>query len=84
MARPAEPFLGQPLRQNRQREKGTPNRLSRETKGALVEAAARIGSDGTGKDGVVGYGIWAAKRDETFFYFAQAPRLAGVLKRHAP
>jgi hypothetical protein len=44
------------------RKKGTPNLISREYKMALREAADRIGSDGNGKDGEVGYFTWAAKR----------------------
>ncbi len=50
------------------RKRGTPNLISADYKKALVEAATRIGSDGTGKDGVVGYLTWAATRHQTFFY----------------
>lgn len=50
------------------RKRGTPNLISADYKKALVEAATRIGSDGTGKGGVVGYLTWAATRHQTFFY----------------
>jgi hypothetical protein len=50
------------------RKKGTRNLISPEHKMALLEAAYRVGYDGNGKDGVVGYFRWVATRDETFFY----------------
>jgi hypothetical protein len=42
--------------------------ISPEHKRALFEAANRVGSDGNGTDGMVGYFRWVAKRDLTFFY----------------
>jgi hypothetical protein len=44
------------------RERGTPNLLSIDFKRAILEAAYRIGYDGNGKNGVVGYFSWVAKR----------------------
>jgi hypothetical protein len=37
------------------RRKGTPNALSADYKTAIFEAAYRVGCDGMGKDGIVGY-----------------------------
>ena len=37
------------------RKRGTPNFFSADYKKAILEAAYRIGRDGNGKDGVVGY-----------------------------
>ena len=49
------------------RKKGTPNRISRATKEQLLEVVSRVGSDGNGKDGVVGYYKWLAKRHPKIF-----------------
>jgi hypothetical protein len=43
------------------RKRGTPNLLSPDYKKLLLEAAHRIGSDGDGKNGVVGYFRWVAR-----------------------
>lgn len=43
------------------RMRGTPNLLSADYKKALVEAAYRVGYDGNGKDGVLGYFVWVAQ-----------------------
>jgi hypothetical protein len=43
------------------RERGTPNAFSTDYKKAIVEAAYRIGMDGNGKNGVVGYLQWLAE-----------------------
>jgi hypothetical protein len=43
------------------RKAGTPNLLSPDYKKLLLEAAHRIGSDGDGKNGVVGYFQWVAR-----------------------
>jgi hypothetical protein len=45
------------------RTQGTPNLMTRELKAAIFEAAHRLGSDGKGKDGVVGYLTHLAKND---------------------
>jgi hypothetical protein len=50
------------------RKKGTPNKISADTKKALLEAAYRVGSDGNGKDGIVGYFTWLGTRYPDFFY----------------
>jgi hypothetical protein len=43
------------------RKKGTPNKTPRATKQTLLDVACRVGSDGNGKDGLVGYYKWLAK-----------------------
>jgi hypothetical protein len=49
------------------RKEGTPNKTPRATKQTLLEVADRVGSDGNGTDGVVGYFKWVAKcRPKTF------------------
>jgi hypothetical protein len=40
------------------RKRGTPNVFSIDYKKAVIEAAWRIGEDGNGKDGIVGYFKW--------------------------
>ena len=42
------------------RKRGTPNAFSPDYRKALLEAAYRIGSDGNGKNAVVGYCEWIA------------------------
>jgi len=56
------------------RKKGTPNKISRATKQTLLEVADCVGSDGNGKDGVVGYFTWLAKYHPKVF-LAQLGRL---------
>ena len=48
--------------------RGSRNVISPEHKRALLETAHRVGSDGNGRDGIVGYFTWVAARDPTFFY----------------
>jgi hypothetical protein len=43
------------------RKRGTPNLLSADYKKHLLEAAYRIGSDGDGKNGVLGYFRWISR-----------------------
>jgi hypothetical protein len=43
-------------------KRGTPNSLSIDYKKAIFEAAYRVGEDGNGKDGIVGYFRWVAVR----------------------
>jgi hypothetical protein len=43
------------------RKRGTPNSLSADYEKYLLEAAYRIGSDGDGKDGILGYFRWIAR-----------------------
>jgi hypothetical protein len=49
------------------RKKGTPNVVTKDLKIATIEAATRIGSDGNGKDGLVGYLMWLAAVDTRTF-----------------
>jgi hypothetical protein len=50
------------------RKKGTPNAIPASYKRAMLEATHRLGSDGNGKDGGIGYFSWVAKQDLTVFY----------------
>ena len=50
------------------RKRGTPNAFSADYKRAIIEAAYRVGNDGNGKDGVVGYFEWVGLRYPTIFY----------------
>lgn len=55
------------------RKRGTPNVVTRELKKAILRAAYRLGSDGRGKDGVVGYLTRIAKNDiKTFVMLLRA------------
>jgi hypothetical protein len=54
------------------RKKGTPNVVTKDLKIAIIEAAERLGSDGKGKDGLVGYLMALAAVD---------PRTFGALLR---
>ena len=49
------------------RKKGTPNRVSPSLKRVILEAADRVGRDGTGKDGVRGYFTWVAAQHPRVF-----------------
>jgi hypothetical protein len=42
------------------RKRGTPNQFSIDYKKAIFEAVYRVGEDGNGKDGIVGYFRWVA------------------------
>ena len=44
------------------RKRGTPNLFSIDYKKAILEAAYRIGYDGNGENGIVGYFSWVAER----------------------
>jgi hypothetical protein len=57
------------------RKKGFRNVISPEHKRALFDAALRVGSDGNGRGGIVGYFAWVAERDLTFFYVDLCSRL---------
>ena len=50
------------------RKRGTPNAFSADYKGAIIEAAYRIGYDGNGKDGVIGYLKWVGTKHPDVFY----------------
>lgn len=43
------------------RKKGTPNKTTTLLKDAIIEASVRLGRDGKGKDGTVGYLMWLAR-----------------------
>jgi len=49
------------------RKRGTPNFYSIDYKKAILEAAYRIGEDGNGKNGIVGYFSWVALRHPQIF-----------------
>jgi hypothetical protein len=49
------------------RKRGTPNLLSIDFKRGIFEAAYRIGQDGNGKNGFVGYFSWVAERHPRIF-----------------
>jgi len=50
------------------RKRGTPNILPIDYKKAIREAAYRIGQDGNGKNGVVGYFTWVLERHPGIFF----------------
>jgi hypothetical protein len=58
------------------RKKGTPNKLTRAIKDAIIEAAELHGKDGKGKDGTVGYMLKLASEDPRTF--------AGLLGKAMP
>lgn len=43
------------------RKRGTPNAISPDIKHLILRAATRVGFDGAGKDGLVGYLTWVAQ-----------------------
>ena len=49
------------------RKRGTPNTFSGDYKKAILEAAHRVGHDGNGEDGALGYFHWVGERDRGFF-----------------
>ena len=59
------------------RKKGTPNRISGDTKQLLLEVVRYVGSIGNGKDGVVGYYKWLAKCHPKVFV-SQCARLLAL------
>jgi hypothetical protein len=63
--RPGSFKLGHEKRGGRKR--GTPNLLSIDFKRGLFEAAYRIGQDGNGKNGIVGYLMWVAEYHPSIF-----------------
>jgi len=65
------------------RKRGTPNLISTDYKKALFEAAYRVGNDGNGKGGVLGYLTWVGTRYQTFFYVEIWTRLS-VLQQYEP
>jgi hypothetical protein len=59
------------------RKRGTPNVFSRDYKKAILEAGYRLGQDGNGKDGIVGYFSWVAH----YYPRAYCKLLASVLSQ---
>jgi hypothetical protein len=49
------------------RKKGSQNFFSREVKEAVIEAANRLGEDGAGKDGMVGYMVHLGRFEKSIF-----------------
>jgi hypothetical protein len=50
------------------RKHGTPNLFSPDYKRAIFEAAYRIGYDGNGKDGAIGYFCWLRQRHPRIYF----------------
>lgn len=57
------------------RKRGTPNWFSIDYKKALLEAAYRIGYDGNGKDGCVGYFSWVAELHSRIYVTVLLPNM---------
>jgi hypothetical protein len=53
----------QPPKSKRGRPKGSLNKFSRNLQEALLEAAHRLGRDGKGQDGLIGYLMWLGRKD---------------------
>jgi hypothetical protein len=53
----------QPPKSKRGRPKGSPNKLSRDLREDIMEATERVGRDGEGEGGVVGYLMWLARKE---------------------
>jgi hypothetical protein len=49
------------------RKPGTPNKLTKELKDAVIQAAERVGSDEKGKDGLIGYLMRVGRNDTKAF-----------------
>lgn len=71
MAAPKNPRKGfkkgDPRINKKGKPKGTQNKITRELKEALILAAEKVGQDGKGKDGAVGYLAWLAKKKPEVF-----------------
>jgi len=50
------------------RKRGTPNLISADYRKAIREAAYRVGQDGNGKNGIVGYFLWVGERHPLIFW----------------
>ncbi len=50
------------------RKRGTPNLISADHRKAIREAAYRVGQDGNGKNGIVGYFLWVGERHPLIFW----------------
>jgi len=49
------------------RKPGTPNAFSADYRRAVLEAAYRVGQDGNGKDGLIGYLRWVARHHPAIY-----------------
>jgi hypothetical protein len=49
------------------RKPSTPNKLTKELRDAVIEAAERVGSDEKGKDGLIGYLMRVGRKDTKAF-----------------
>ena len=49
------------------RKRGTPNAASPDYRKTIIEAACRVGGDGGGRDGLVGYLRWVARHHPKVF-----------------
>jgi hypothetical protein len=49
------------------RAKGTPNKTTTLLKDAIIEASVRLGRDGKGKDGTVGYLMWLGRNEPAVY-----------------
>lgn len=49
------------------REKGQPNKITRLLKDAILMAGEASGSDGRGKDGLIGYLQWLSRREPAVY-----------------
>ncbi len=49
------------------RKKGTPNKVTKALREAVVEAAEKVGEDGKGKNGAVGYLVQLAQKEPKAF-----------------
>jgi hypothetical protein len=68
----------QPPKSKVGRPKGAQNKLNRELRELILEAAERLGRDGEGKDGTLGYLMWLGQEVPTSF----AVLLRAVLPVH--
>ena len=60
------------------RKRGTPNAFSPDYKQAILEAAHRVGHDGNGEDGAVGYFILGRRTRPGFFLYRGLGRPAAA------
>jgi hypothetical protein len=62
------------------RPKGSPNKISRVLREAILQAAEQHGNDGDGKDGLTGYCQFLAKDEPKAF--AQPAKVKEIMLRH--
>ena len=66
------------------RKRGTPNAITLDLKKAIIEAANRIGFDGNGKYGIVGFFMWVARYRQTIYVNGVLCRLLPLEDRDTP